>query len=258
MPKDTFQSLSSLGLSKYETKVYLTLISEGVSTAKNISDITGIPYGKVYEIMMSLSNKGFSMVLPSKPMKYKAVSPKQAITSAKKDMEDKFNKIEKDITEHLGPFAENKKFTQPKSIFSVINGRSNVVKKTDELIQKAEHNIHIQCSANSLSRLILHKESLKKASEKGVKIHVAGAKNNENKNEIRSLKAHLPRSIKSSRNNFISIDGKECMVIDPSPDDDNIIYGKDLGIYALSPSFTRFIDNFFISEFGRAKEINFE
>ena len=37
-------SLSELGLNKYEERVYLTLIEEGVSSAKNISDITGIPW----------------------------------------------------------------------------------------------------------------------------------------------------------------------------------------------------------------------
>jgi sugar-specific transcriptional regulator TrmB len=40
-------SLLELGLNKYEEKVYLTLIEEGVSSAKNISNITGIPYGSV-------------------------------------------------------------------------------------------------------------------------------------------------------------------------------------------------------------------
>ena len=63
--------------------------------------------------------------------------------------------------------------------------------------------------------------------------------------------------IKSSKNNLISIDGKECMIMDSIPDDDNIIYGRDLGIYALSSSFTRFIDSFFTTNFKKAREIKF-
>ena len=66
------------------------------------------------------------------------------------------------------------------------------------------------------------------------------------------------KHINSSKNNFISIDGKESLVIDPIPDDDNIIYGRDLGIFALSKSFTRFVDNFFESSFKRARNIKFE
>ncbi len=97
--KNILQPLLELGLNKYEAKVYLTLITEGISTAKNISDITGIPYGKVYEIINSLSHKGFAMVLPTKPMKYRAISPYNAIQTAKKDAQEKYEKIESNLLE---------------------------------------------------------------------------------------------------------------------------------------------------------------
>ena len=44
------------------SKLFHFLIAE-------FSDITGIPYDKVYEIVDTLSSKGFTVVLPSKPMK---------------------------------------------------------------------------------------------------------------------------------------------------------------------------------------------
>ena len=108
MSKEIIEPLSNIGLSKYESKVYLTLITEGVSTAKNISDITGIPYGKVYEIINSLSYKGFTMILPSKPMKYLAVSPRQVVIAAKEDNYKRFEKIEKKLIKQLEPLAKNK------------------------------------------------------------------------------------------------------------------------------------------------------
>jgi sugar-specific transcriptional regulator TrmB len=250
--------LADIGLSKYESKVYLTLISGGVSTAKDISNITGIPYGKVYEIINTLSNKGFAMTLPSKPMKYKAVSPQQAIISAKKEINEKFQKIEENLVKQLEPmYVANKNFTQSKSIFSIVNGRSNVVNKTEEMINNAKKSINIQCSANSLSRLLLYKELLKEAAERGVKISIAGITNKENLEEIKSLNFCDIKHIASSENKFISADGKECMIIDCIPDDDNIIYGRDLGIYAASSSFTRFVDNFFETNFSRARKIDF-
>ena len=257
--KNLIQPLLDIGLSKYEAKVYLSLIEEGISTAKNISNITGIPYGKVYEIINLLSNRGFLMVLPSKPMKYRGISPQQAIIATKKGIDDKFERIRNDTIKKLELlFAESKISTQPQSFFSVINGRSNVLSKTEELIKKAEHNINIQCSANSLSRLIIHKEVLKGASCRGVEILIAGITNKENLEEINSLGFCNIKHINSSKNNFISIDGKECLVIDTIPDDDNIVYGRDLGIAALSCSFTKFVDNFFIDNFKRAREIKLE
>lgn len=257
MVRNVLELLADIGLSKYESKVYLSLVSEGVSTAKNTSDITGIPYGKVYEIINSLSYKGFAMMLPSKPMKYKAISPQQVIASIKNDTQQRFENIKTDLLKEIEPlFEKNKNFSGSKNNFLVINGRANIVKRTDELIKKAKKNINIQCSANSLSRLILHKEALKQADSKRVKISVAGVTNKENLEEIDSLRFCGLKHINSSKNNFISIDGEESLIIESIPDDDNIMYGRDIGIAALNPSFTKFIDNFFELNFGKAREVN--
>ena len=254
--KDLISPLLELGLNKYEAKVYLTLIGEGISTAKNISDITGVPYGKVYEIINSLSSKGFSTILPSKPMKCQAVSPSNAIIITKKNMEEKYEKLEEYVQKELEPmFTESKRFVEPKGIFWVINGRANVVKKIDELIQKAEKNINICCSSNSLSRLILHKELLQEAKNRGITLSIGGVINKEVLDELKSLNFCDIRRIKNAENNFFSIDNKECLIIEPIPDDDNIVYGRDLGMWVSSPSFTKFMDGFFISNYKRARKV---
>ena len=254
--KNIITPLLELGLNKYEAKVYLTLVGEGISTAKNISDITGIPYGKVYEIINTLAAKGFCIILPLKPMKCQAVSPKEAIQTTKENMEKQFQKLEGYVLEELEPmFTESKKFIEPKGIFWIINGRANVVKKIDELIQKAEKCINIHCSPNSLSRLILHKELLQEAQNRGVAIAIAGVINKEIMEEVASLNFCDIRKVKNAENNYISIDNKECLVIEPIPDDDNIVYGRDLGILVSSVSFTKFMDEFFTLNFRKARKL---
>jgi len=98
-------SLNAIGLTQYEAKVYTALASEGVATAKDISNICGIPYGKVYEILTSLANKGFILVLPSKPMKYKVVNPDKVVDIIKsnnlKKIEDAKKVILKELLSHL-------------------------------------------------------------------------------------------------------------------------------------------------------------
>ena len=48
---------------------------------------------------------------------------------------------------------------------------------------------------------------------------------------------------------------QDILIIYSMPDDDNILYGRDLGIFASSASFTRFVDNFFVSSFEKAKSL---
>jgi len=250
------QNLSDIGLSKYESKVYLTLITEGISTAKTVSDVTGIPYGKVYEIINTLSQKGFVIVLPTKPMKYRAISPHQAVQIEKKNAQEKLKKIESHFLELEQQFERNKQFTGVKNNFNVISGRSNVINKLEEMIKKAKNNVNIYCTANSLSRLVLHKEVLKEAAERGVNISIVGVTNEENLKEISSLNFCKIKHIPKTSNNMFTVDGEECMIVEPVPDDDNIIYGRDLGIIAANSSFTRFLDVFFASTMNKLKEVN--
>ena len=129
------------------------------------------------------------------------------------------------------------------------------LKKIDELIQKAEKKINIICSSNSLSRLILHKELLQEAKNKGVTISVGSVISKEFLEEVSSLDFCNIREMKNTENNFLSIDNKECLIIEPIPDDDNLVYGRDLGMWISSQSFTKFMDEFFNSNFEKARKL---
>ena len=237
-------SLAELGLNKYEERVYLTLIEEGVSSAKNISDITGIPYGKVYEVMNNLPSKGFLIILPTKPMKFQAVSPKEAVLNAKKNMSEKLEKLESKMIKELEPlFARTKKFSEPKSIFWVINGRSNVNNKIEELIKKSKESINIVTSENGFKRLVMFRDLLKAANKRGVKINVNATLTAENKQDAKDLEFCNLGHINRAHNHFFSVDYSECLVIDPIADDENLVQGRDIGMWIMSNSFTRFMDD---------------
>jgi len=154
-PKEFIEALTELGLNTYEAKVYFTLVSEGITTAKYLSEITGIPYGKVYEIINSLSSKGFAMLLPSKPLKCRAASPKEILKIIKKRTQEKYNYIEKQIISRLESiFAEAKEANEPSTAVWMITGRSNNMKKIKELIEISEKEINMYLTENGFSRLV--------------------------------------------------------------------------------------------------------
>ncbi|MFV2016899.1 MAG: helix-turn-helix domain-containing protein, partial [Candidatus Heimdallarchaeota archaeon] len=50
--KDTkYKVLSELGLNEYESRAYLTVLEAGIVVAREISDRSGIPYAKVYQVL---------------------------------------------------------------------------------------------------------------------------------------------------------------------------------------------------------------
>ena len=55
--------LKYFGLSKYEAKALLTLLSKGELTAKDIAELSGIPRTSVYDVMNLLESKGLVLSL---------------------------------------------------------------------------------------------------------------------------------------------------------------------------------------------------
>ncbi len=43
--------LRDLGLSEYEARAYRSLLGAGPTTAKELSDASGIPIGRVYDVL---------------------------------------------------------------------------------------------------------------------------------------------------------------------------------------------------------------
>ncbi|MCJ7986374.1 helix-turn-helix domain-containing protein [Priestia sp. OVL9] len=56
--KNIIQQLQSLGFNQYESKVYVTLVKKGSSTAYSISKHSGVPRARVYDILQTLEEKG--------------------------------------------------------------------------------------------------------------------------------------------------------------------------------------------------------
>jgi len=70
---ELLEVLRSFGLSDYEAKALIALLSKGILTAKEVSEISGIPRTSVYDVMDSLVSKGLVESF-GKPRKFKALS----------------------------------------------------------------------------------------------------------------------------------------------------------------------------------------
>ena len=244
---EILNSLNSIGLTHYESKVYATLAVEGTATAKEISNICGIPYGKVYEVITSLSKKGFVLVLPTKPIKYKAVEPTKVIEIVKQNSNRKIENAEKIIKKEISNnFRKNKKVVEPQEMYWLLNGRMAINSKMGEFFRNAEDHVYILTSENGLNRLAYYAEILKTIRSKGVDVIILSKITKKNSESAKSLSfCQIYNMNNSISTNFVSVDCKESLFFEAVPDDENTKYGMDRGIWARSPSFTQFLEQFF-------------
>src|SRR3990167_3703961 len=79
-------------LNLYEVKIWTALLSRGVSTAGELSDIANVPMSRSYDVLESLEKKGFVIMKLGKPIKYIAVPPREVLERVKKNVQEKTRK----------------------------------------------------------------------------------------------------------------------------------------------------------------------
>jgi len=88
--------LKNFGLSDYEAKALVALLSKGVLTAKEVAEISGIPRTSVYDVMDSLLSKGLVESF-GKPKRFKAMSAKDIISVMSRKVEENIHYLKKEL-----------------------------------------------------------------------------------------------------------------------------------------------------------------
>ncbi len=189
--KETLDALEDIGLNMYERKIYAALISRGVSTAGELSEMTNVPRSRAYDVLESLAEKGFAILKPSKPMQYVAVPPEEALENTKdlhrEEMEEKVNQVErfKDseaVNELQNLYSEGVTRVEPSEMSGALKGRYNVFKHLGNMFSGAERDIRIMTTETGLQHIHEnHLDELEAAKNNGVSIRILAPITDENR-----------------------------------------------------------------------------
>jgi len=167
----TRKSLEKVGLTGYEIKTFTSLLKTGELTASDLSQHSGVPYSKIYEVLGMLEEKGWIGSDKSRPTKYFAKSPNSALQTTKQKIEEDFAKNEKTILNDLNPIYKKSGTAERPDIW-VLTGTMNIATKIFEMIEtcREEVLIAIPKAGEELVKQALPK--LRQLNEKGVKITI--------------------------------------------------------------------------------------
>jgi len=87
------QTLMDLGLSQNESKIYISLLETGSTSATKIAQKSGVHRVNVYDSLTKLKEKGLVSELSSEGKKNYQASPPQALKNILKEKEIRLNKI---------------------------------------------------------------------------------------------------------------------------------------------------------------------
>ncbi|ASJ08322.1 transcriptional regulator [Thermococcus siculi] len=136
--EEIVEKLQKLGLTKYESLAYITLLKLGPSKATDITKESGIPHTRVYDVLSSLHRKGFVDVMQGSPRLYKPVNPEVVLEKIKEDfIED----IENLKVAFLDLYREVHGEDLPE--IWTIQGFDNTVERAEYVIRTAKHEVLI-------------------------------------------------------------------------------------------------------------------
>lgn len=161
-----------LGFSEYESKVLSSFSNLQRATAKEISEDSGVPQNKLYQIIKKFELLGLLSLIPGKSKKYELINLQTFINSKIKEKESRL-KILKESSKKI----KHLKNSEEDFTFSLIKGQKAILDKI------AEHNLKVKKEIMGVQRNWQvwgeGLRAMKSVIKRGVKVRQIGIINSE-------------------------------------------------------------------------------
>lgn len=240
-------------LNLYEVKIWTSLLSRGVSTAGELSDIANVPRSRSYDVLESLEKKGFVIMKLGKPIKYIAIPPKEVVERVKKnvknDAQDRLGRLDElKKTEVLGELnslhTQGVELVEPSDLSGSLKGRHNLYNHLELTIRNAEKTVTLMTTSQGFLRKV---EGLKPVFEqlktRGVKIRIAAPMSKETQKAAKEVEGVAEVRSTNAKGRFCVVDGRELIFM--IMDDAEVHPTYDIGIWVNTQFFAEALESMF-------------
>lgn len=168
---NTRKSLEKIGLTSYEIRTYSALLKAGELTASDLSQKSGVPYSKIYEVLGSLEEKGWIGSDDSRPTRYFSKSPATALEATKQRAASDFKENESVILRELVPMYEKSGVSERPDIW-VLSGIMNIASKILEMVENCRNEVLIAIPKASETLVKQALPKLRQLHDRGVSITI--------------------------------------------------------------------------------------
>ena len=243
-------------LNLYEAKIWTALLSRGVSTAGELSNISDVPRSRTYDILESLEKKGFILMKIGKPIKFVALKPEEVVERVKKNLminaNEKSRRLEQlkgdEVLDELSSlFTNGVKFIEPSDLSGSLRGRQNMYNHLDMIVRSAERSITLVTTAEGLNRkLEALMPAFEKAKKRGVSIKIAAPitqQNHKIAREISKVAEVRDISKQGMGGRFAIVDSKDLMFM--LLDDKSVHPNYDVAVWLSTEYFAKSMEQMF-------------
>ncbi|TKJ17405.1 hypothetical protein CEE44_02620 [Candidatus Woesearchaeota archaeon B3_Woes] len=262
--KNFLSKLRDFGLNTYESKLWTALLSRGVSTAGELSNIANVPRSRTYDVLESLEKKGFIILNVGKPIKYLAVPPEEVVERVKKKVKEESDTktilLEElknsTILEELNIIhKQGSSEIEPSDLVGYFKGKKTIYNNIELMIREAKTSVLLMTNEEGIKtqkHILL--DVLSKNKDKKIDVKIAAPITKENIKEAKELSRFAEIRNTKNKSRFCIIDGEK--IIFMLLDDTNLDPNYDCAVWAESKPFLTSLRDLFESNWPNLEPLN--
>lgn len=230
------RTLKGLGMTEYEARAYIGLVSSGPTTAGDLSATANVPHSRIYDVLSKLERKGWIEVQSGRPTRYQAKPPSEALRLTRLEREREFRGASETVLKELGPVYEEKAEMKKPDVW-VIRGTRNLIGKIGEMFARAEAEVLV--SVPALTKELAELKSFFPAlTAKKLKLRLLTSKRGRLARKLRSVPNLEVRYRKPLFGGGVIVDGREVLLLLESS-------GEKLGIWSDEVGLAKYAKEYF-------------
>ncbi len=153
-------SLEEFGLSRYEARAYIALITKGTISASELAYYAELPRTKVYPVLIKLEKKKLAIISKSKPIMCTAIAPEDAFDEIIHEQIDKVNGMNTLVTnlKKVSEYTKKSQGSEEKRYFHL--NVNNVLNQLRRMIEGSKRSIQIMADPWGLNLLAECKDQM--------------------------------------------------------------------------------------------------
>lgn len=265
VPEKTVEDVKRIfDLNLYEARLWLALLSRGISTAGELSEISAVPRSRTYDVLESLKDKGLITVKrETRPVKYVAMAPSEALEQVnvnfKRKMEEQSKLLDQlrttEVVSKLKGFhVTGSQLVEKHDKAGLLRSRKGISHCIDTMLRSSKKMVEIIATPLELKYLVEHHlDNFRHASETGVKIKIAGPFKDSDKELVKLMSQFAVIKTLSKINARIFVRDEEELLFSLFPMADvHPIY--DTAVWVHSPFFAKAMSSLMVHASSSSSE----
>lgn len=135
--------LRQLGLTRYEAKVYETLLAFGSLNARKISELSQLPPTAVYPAAKKLVEKGLVQYFSGGTTCYEAIHPQNGVASLIAKKKEELHRLQDDLVQDAIEIFHSKMFSEKKEVIRLTQGQEASMNIYSDVVKRVQKTYYI-------------------------------------------------------------------------------------------------------------------